>query len=206
MTRAGGSRPPDLKLVGSRPPIHEEIPGAKVLGTLVLVGSLAMLFFASMIGYFYVRAHATQWPPPGMPALPVGLWLSTLVLLGTSGAIHRAVLAARLDATPAIVRWTRVTLALGLLFLLLQAWNWAELVAQSMTPRINLYGFTFYLLTGLHAAHVIGGLIPLAIVVRNAGRGRYTAREHAGLTQCAIYWHFLDVVWVLVFVVLLSGS
>ena len=203
----GGGRPRHLKLVkDDRPNRQDEIEGAKVLGTLVLIGSLAMLFFASLIGYLLVRARAPQWPPAGMPGMPLGLWLSTAILIGTSLAIHRAVKSAREDQLDGVKRWATITFALGSLFLIAQALNWAELAAQSLTPRVNLYGFTFYLLTGLHFFHVVGGLIALGLVVRNARRGRYTSQAHDGLMQCALYWHFLDAVWVIVFLALLAGS
>ncbi|MFH1681903.1 MAG: cytochrome c oxidase subunit 3 [Candidatus Eisenbacteria bacterium] len=69
-----------------------------------------------------------------------------------------------------------------------------------------LFGFTFYMLTGLHAAHVLGGLIALAVVTARAHRGAYSAADHAGIELCARYWHFLDIVWIVLFAVLLVGN
>ncbi|MBK8231716.1 MAG: heme-copper oxidase subunit III [Candidatus Eisenbacteria bacterium] len=198
---------PPLKLVQTGTPSRSEtIPGANLLGTIVLIGSLGMLFVASMVGYFYVRARAVQWPPSGMPGMPASLWVSTALLIACSWTIHRAVLAARHDRRDSVLLHTRLTLGLGLAFLAAQCWNWWELVGASLTPQVNLYGFTFYMLTGLHAGHVIGGLIPLAIVTRKAQAGAYTSFESTGLRQCALYWHFLDAVWIVVFLVLLLGS
>jgi cytochrome c oxidase subunit 3 len=75
-----------------------------------------------------------------------------------------------------------------------------------VTPSANLYGFTFYMLTGLHAAHVIGGLALLAIVTVRAFCGRYSANAHAGVLYSTMYWHFLDGVWLVMFAVMLLGS
>ncbi|RPJ46772.1 MAG: heme-copper oxidase subunit III, partial [Candidatus Latescibacterota bacterium] len=70
----------------------------------------------------------------------------------------------------------------------------------------GLFGFTFYMLTGLHAAHVIGGLGALALTAARAGQGRYTPESRAGVDACAVYWHFLDVVWIVLFAVLWIGG
>lgn len=203
MTTRGGR--PRLEVVGSdpgaRPP---EIPGAGVLGMRILLGSLGMLFVASLIGYLYIRARATVWPPPGSPALPPSLWLSTAVILGCSYGMHRAWTAIQRDDRAGLRRFTVLTLVLGLAFLVCQSLNWWQLVQGRLTPKVNLYGFTFYMLTGLHAAHVVGGLIPLAIVTRNAFRDWYRPHSAQGVQYCAMYWHFLDAVWVVLFVVLLA--
>ena len=92
------------------------------------------------------------------------------------------------------------------MFLVLQTLNWLELVSQNLTAASNLYGFTFYVLTALHAGHVIGGLIPLWIVMRRAFAGRYSSFFYGGVKHVGMYWHFLDVVWVIIFVVLMVGS
>jgi cytochrome c oxidase subunit 3 len=96
-----------------------------------------------------------------------------------------------------------LTFVFGVLFLANQAWNWSSLVAANMTAKVNLYGFTFYLLTGLHAAHVIGGLIPLGIVALRARAGRYSPAAYGGVEYTRMYWHFLGGVWIAMFVLLL---
>jgi cytochrome c oxidase subunit 3 len=184
----------------------ENPPGTGLLGLWILLLSLSVLFAASVVGYLAVRLRAPVWPPPGMPGLPPGLWASTAVLVACSVFLHRAVRSARTDRQDALRRSLAIAFALGILFLLLQAANWMQLIAREMTPRSGLYGFTFFVLTGLHAAHVIGGLISLAIVARRAFRGRYSSFFHSGVGYCALYWHFLDGVWIVLFVVLLLGS
>ena len=98
------------------------------------------------------------------------------------------------------------TLALALVFLVAQGMAWAELFRQNLAISDNLYGWTFYVLTGLHAAHVLGGLPPMIITTRRALRGSYGPTEHRGITYCAMYWHFLDGVWVVLYATLWLGS
>ena len=180
-----------------------EIPGAGVLGMWIFLATLSMLFLASIAGYLVVRLKAPAWPPPGMPRLPSGLWLSTGLLLAGSVTVHLALLRVRLGQRTATVRYLLATTGLALAFLLVQTWNWWGLIAAKMTATTkNLYAFTFFMLTGLHAAHVIGGVILLAIVTARAAKGRYGSGRHGGVTYAAMYWHFLDAVWIVLFAVL----
>jgi cytochrome c oxidase subunit 3 len=181
------------------------IPGAGILGMRIFLGALGVLFAASIVGFVVVRLHATEWPPPGMPRLPSGLWVTTLVIVACSIAISRAGAAIRLGEIRKATRWLQATLGLGLLFLVSQTVNWWALVTAHVTARTkNLYAFSFYMLTGLHAAHVIGGLILLGVVIHRSRRGRYGSGQHDGITYAAMYWHFLGVVWVILFGVLLA--
>jgi cytochrome c oxidase subunit 3 len=176
--------------------------GTGRLGMKILVLALSMLFAASILGYLAIRSRAPEWPPPGMPRLPGTLWISTFIIAVSSLTMHSAVRAARANQLPALRMGMLLTTMLGAAFLVSQTLNWFTLVAANLTARTNLYGFTFYILTGLHAAHVIGGLIPLSVVTVRSWRGRYSAAFHPGVEYCAIYWHFLAVVWVVMFTVL----
>jgi len=172
----------------------------------IFLASLAMLFAAAIVGYLAVRLRAEAWPPPGMPRLPRGLWLSTLVLLTSGLTVHRALRAIRLGSRTASTRWLQATLSLGLVFLVVQTVNWSRLITASLSAKSNLYAFTFFMLTGLHAAHLLGGLIPLVVVTVKAHRGRYGSGHHAGIQYCAMYWHFLDAVWLVMFGVLVVAA
>jgi heme/copper-type cytochrome/quinol oxidase subunit 3 len=98
-------------------------------------------------------------------------------------------------------------LALGVAFLLVQTLNWWKMVAvDAVLATESLYAFTFYVLTGLHALHVVGGLIPLAITTWRSHRGAYSWADFQGVRQVGMYWHFLDAVWVVLFAVLLLAS
>ena len=172
------------------------------MGMKVLVLALSMLFGASLIGYMVVRLRAPAWPPPGMPRLPDALWISTAIIVISGFTMQSAVRAARHGRQGALRAAMLLTTLLGVLFLLSQTVNWFSLAAASLTAGINLYGFTFYVLTGLHAAHVIGGVIPLIVVTVRSWQGRYGPAFHPGVEYCAIYWHFLMVVWVVMFTLL----
>ena len=163
------------------------IPGAGVLGMWVFLATLTVLFLAAIVGYLVVRLKATDWPPPGMPRLPAGLWLATLVLLAGSVTIHRAYRAVRQGERAASTRWLAVTTALACAFLAVQGWNWWGLIRLRLTAASNLYAFTFFMLTGLHAAHVIGGVVLLAVVLARSVRGRYGSGAYAGVTYAAMY-------------------
>ena len=124
--------------------------------------------------------------------------------------MQRAVAAARLGAAARLARFAAVTLALGFAFLAVQTIAWSQWVGPTGevlqgSNRVFLVT-SFYVLTAVHAAHVVGGLIPMTVVAVRARRGAYTADHHAGVEYCAMYWHFLDVVWVILFTLLLIGA
>lgn len=185
---------------------QQTIPGAGKLGMRLLVLSLTILFLATMTGYLFVRSRQEVWPPPGTPGMPAGFWLSTLLILAGSAAVEAALRAARAGRQPALKRGLAIALALGVAFLVNQTINWGGLIAAHFTAKVNLYGFLFFFLTGLHAAHVLGGLIPLAIVTRRAFDGRYNASAHAGVEYSRMYWHFLGIIWIVMFAMLLIGG
>lgn len=168
----------------------------------IFLAALTVLFLASIVGYLVVRLKATDWPPPGMPRLPAGLWLATVVLLAGSVTVHLALRAVRRNERAASTRWLAVTTALAFAFLLVQSWNWWGLIRLQLTAASNLYAFTFFMLTGLHAAHVIGGIALLAIVLARSHRGRYGSDHYGGVTYAAMYWHFLDAIWLVLFAVM----
>jgi len=181
------------------------IPGAGTMGMALLIASLTMLFIASMAAFMIIRHQVVSqppymWPPPSMPRVPRSLWLSTAVIVIASITIQKAFTAVRRDRESKLVAYLWATFVLGVLFLMLQTMNWIEFylsIRHKMMQGPYLGGF--FILTGLHAAHVVGGLIPLAVVIHRAKHGRYSRNFHPGVRYVTIYWHFLDVVWVAVF-------
>lgn len=178
------------------------VPEAGVMAMRLFLASLSVLFAASIAAYLVVRSRAVTWPPPGMPRLPSGLWVSTAIILASSFFVQRALSAARRGGGEAIFRNLLITTVLGLAFLVSQAINWQTLIATHITAGVHLYAFTFFTLTGLHAAHVVGGIIPLVAVTMRAKRGTYSSTFHPGVYYCAAYWHFLDLVWLVMFCLL----
>lgn len=171
-------------------------PATGVLGMWIFLISLSILFLASLVGVIVVRLRADVWRPEGAASLPWTLVLSTAILLASSGTIHRALRSVRSGRQETLARMLASTLLLGVVFLVLQAVNWVQLVFAGVGMKTGLYAFTFYVLTALHAAHVIGGIIPLTVITLRASRGRYGPDFHSGVRYITMYWHFLDAVWI----------
>jgi cytochrome c oxidase subunit 3 len=173
------------------------------IGMVVCIATLSVLFAASVAIYLIMRHMHQPWPPMGFPALPSSLWLSTLDIVCTSIVIQGAVLAARRDDKVGLRRNLVATLVLALGFLGLQSYAWYTIWKQvaAVAELGRSYLTMFYMMTGLHAAHVVGGLVPLVVVTVAAYRGMYGRKKNAGVRFTAIYWHFLDVVWCVIFVV-----
>ena len=169
--------------------------------------SLAILFGAGLLGYVVIRLLALGEEPADVPALPRGLWLSTALLLASSGTMQAALIAARRDEAGRLRAAMVATTLLGLGFLAVQGACWLSWMgpmtdALGDAERVFLLA-GFYVLTGLHALHVIGGLVPLVVVTVRALAGGYSAGDHPGIVYTAMYWHFLDGVWIVLFLTLL---
>jgi cytochrome c oxidase subunit 3 len=167
---------------------------------------LGVLFVATILGYLVVRIdNGGSFVPSDAPPPPTLLLVSTLALLVSSYTMQRAVAAGR-QGDPRQGGMMVVTMLLAVAFLATQGIAWAELVRENLTITDNLYAWTFYVLTGLHAAHVIGGLPPMAITTWRAMKARYGPENHRGIVYCAMYWHFLDGVWIALYATLWLGS
>ena len=165
---------------------------------MVFIVALSMFFAASIAIYLLMRQMHQPWPPRGFPALPATLWLSTLDIVFSSITIQGAVLAARRDDKIGLRRNLVATLLLGLGFLSLQVYAWYVIWKQVVGVAADIsstYLKMFYAITGLHAVHVLGGLVPLVMVTVAAYQGMYGRKKNAAVRYTAIYWHFLDAVW-----------
>jgi cytochrome c oxidase subunit 3 len=173
-----------------------------LIGMVIFLGSWAMMFATLFLAYAFVRARAESWPPAGVPRLPWKLPLgSTMVLAASSVAIERGRAALRRaqgeQLGPALV----LALVLGAAFLSLQTYLWGALGAQGLRPETaGAYASVFYGLTGFHALHVAVGVLGLAVVTKRALRGEYSAAHHLPVRLWALYWHFVGVVWAVMFV------
>jgi len=160
----------------------------KQLAMIVLFGTLSMLFGASVVGYLITRAQNDVWKTASMPGLPLGLVASTILLAALSIAMHLALRAVRQNRFETLQRALTVALLLGLAFVVGQAENWRSMYGAALaTDARTLYAFTFYMLTGLHAVHVIGGFVPLLVVLGKAKRREYSSSNHEGVKLCGQY-------------------
>ena len=173
------------------------------LGMWLLLASLGMFFGASLVGFLVLRLRAEQWPPQGTPPLPGGLWISTGLLIVLSLALVMAERAARAGRLPGLNRMLGVSVLLTVAFLAAQISNWMRMASHSVLPDQSLFVWFFYLLTILHSAHVLFGLVPLVLVTFRARAGRYTADNHETIHLVGMYWHFLLVTWIAIVISLL---
>ncbi len=162
------------------------------IGLGAILATVAMLF-AAFTAALLVRRTGTDWVRVPLP--PV-VWANTAVLLASSAAVEVARAAARRGALEQLVRWLAATALLGVLFLGGQVVAWRTLAAQGVLLPTSPYAAFFYLLSAVHGAHVLGGLGALGWTLRRARGGAYSRDRHAGLTQAAVYWHFVGGVWV----------
>jgi cytochrome c oxidase subunit 3 len=162
------------------------------VGTVVWLASELMFFSGLFAGWFSLRAASGQWPPDDVHLDPLRTGLFTVVLLASSFTMHAGTRAAEHGDRRRAVRWILVTVAMGSVFLINQALEYAEF---EFSLSSHAYGSIFYLMTGFHGLHVLGGL-GLMLAVLAVGTGRTRARLDEGLTVTEYYWHFVDVVWV----------
>lgn len=195
----------------TRPYAVSTAGGAGTCGLSLLLAALGMLFGASLVFFVVLKLHLLQ-PgviAPPMPPLPLGLWLSSFLIVGCSMTIHLALHSVRLGRQQLFRLALLATAVIALFFLASQITAWLPLVrAQAAVVRaagshLNFVALAFYMLAVLHALHVIGGLIPLGVTSAAAWRGAYSPEHWLPVKHLAMYWHFLDVVWLLIFVTLL---
>ncbi|MFL5819782.1 MAG: heme-copper oxidase subunit III [Solirubrobacteraceae bacterium] len=169
----------------------------QLLGMLLFIISEVMIFGAFFTAYFFIRVvQGDPWPAPGqeIPTGPVAV--NTAVLISSSFTMHWAQTSIRNGNRFGLKAGILSTLLLGITFLFLQV---NEYVNLGYAPHDSAQGSIFYGLTGLHGAHVCIGLLLLSMVTMRAFRGHYSSGEHRGVEVPGIYWHFVDVMWIIVY-------
>jgi cytochrome c oxidase subunit 3 len=186
------------------PMLFEEDPVAArsrmLLGVKMGIGSEVMLFAALFAAYFVIRSDSPSWPPPGLerPELLLPA-VNTILLVSSSVTMQVAVWGMERGERSRSLRWMVVTLLLGALFLGIQGYEFAT---NGFGLRDGVFGSTFYTITGFHGAHVLAGLLLIAIVANRARRGLVTEQRHTAIEAVSYYWHFVDVVWLFLFTTL----
>jgi cytochrome c oxidase subunit III len=170
-------------------------PSTLGVGVIVWLASEMMFFAGLFAAYFTLRSVNDVWPPENVELETVRTAIATVVLVASSGTMHLAVAASRRNDRRGAVTWLAVTALMGTIFLLNQL---TEYLQADFHLDDHAYGSAFYLLTGFHGLHVIGGLVFMgAVAVVISGRSR--APAHETVEVCGYYWHFVDVVWVVMF-------
>ncbi|GBC69641.1 Cytochrome c oxidase subunit 3 [archaeon HR01] len=185
----------------------EVVSGVGVPTTIFLFTEVA-LFGAGFASFFAIRATFAVWPPPGAPHLEDFIpKLQTLMLLLSSLAIEWAVYSVKRDRRGPVFAGVVITALLGTGFLVLKlGFEWPHLWEIGFTPDAGIYASNFYLLLGAHGAHVLGGVVALGIVASRARLGQLTSRSHGLLESVSIYWHFVHLVWLLLFTIIYEGA
>ena len=170
----------------------------QLLGMLLFIISEVMVFGAFFTAYFFIRVvSGDQWFPVEGHQLPVAIaGINTAILVSSSFTMHWAQTSIKNGNRLGLKAGILTTLLLGLTFLFIQI---NEYVHLGFAPHDFAQGSVFYGLTGLHGAHVFVGLTLLAVATTRAFRGHYSPEHHHGVEIPGIYWHFVDVMWIVVY-------
>jgi cytochrome c oxidase subunit III len=178
--------PPAAGTAGRRPELL-------AVGTVVWLASELMFFSGLFAAYFTLRAQAVRWPPAGVHLDTVSATIATAVLVASSGTMQLAVRAVVADRRRGFELWLGVTFVLGVVFIAAQARDWSKL---TFGVSSHAYGSAFYLMTGFHGLHVIGGLLAMVLMAGRATSPRFGAADAPSVEMLSYYWHFVDVVWI----------
>jgi cytochrome c oxidase subunit III len=197
--------------------------GNPVLGMLLFITSEVMFFAGLFAAYFTLRAGYTEqingvathvWPPTQFAGLlnpwrlttdsgaPNVIVLATAILIASSVVCQLGIMAIRRGDRRRFIRLMGLTFAMGVVFLLLQAYDYTVLMSEGLSMGSSTFGTTYFTLTGFHGLHVLGGTLMLAAVYLRGRSGQFNARRHDMAEAVSYYWHFVDVVWVVLFSIL----
>jgi cytochrome c oxidase subunit 3 len=212
---------PQTRPVGPVPSIPGQGPATRpnlvAVGTMVWLSSELMFFAALFAFYFTIRGHETQLWADSTALLNVPFALAnTIILVVSSVWCQLGVLQAEkgIVARPAgtslskvaawgMREWYVLTYIFGSIFIAGQVYEYAHLVAEGLTLSSDAYGSVFYLATGFHGLHVSGGLIAFLLIIgRTFTTRRYTHAQATGAVVTSYYWHFVDVVWIALFIMI----
>jgi cytochrome c oxidase subunit 3 len=168
-----------------------------LLAVKLAILSEVMLFGALFAAYFVIRGESPGWPPGHLERPELVLpGFNTLLLVSSSVTMQLAVRAARIGDRSRIVRWLGLTLLMGAVFIAIQGYEFAT---NGFGLDSGTFGSTFYILTGFHGAHVLAGAALIGVVANRARLGLVSAEHHTAVEATSYYWHFVDVVWILLF-------
>ena len=174
-------------------------PNMVSVGTIVWLSSELMFFAGLFAMYFTARAQAG--PAQGWPIPPAELKLGyalvfTTILVASSFTCQIGVFAAERGDVFGLRRWYLLTFAMGLVFVLGQANEYRTLIHEGTTLSSDAYGTVFYMTTGFHGLHVIGGLVAFLFLIARTRMSKFTPAQATAAIVVSYYWHFVDVVWV----------
>jgi cytochrome c oxidase subunit III len=180
------------------PPVRR--PSTLTVGTVVWLAS-EVTFFAGLFGAYFTLRNGAEgpWPPEGVELETVVAGAFTALLVLSSVTVQLGVRALEHGRRAAFQRWLLATVLLGSLFLANQAREWA---AADFRADSHPYGSAFFVMTGAHGLHVLGGILAMAVLLGRSASATFDDREAPSAEVVSAYWHFVDVVWVLMFTTL----
>jgi cytochrome c oxidase subunit 3 len=188
--------------VGTTSPKGMDMP---LLGVMLFIASEVMFFAALFGAYFNVKATAPVWPPEGTEFItpwPIAAMI-TVVLVISSFTMQWATMRIRKGDRTGMNRGLLITLILGLVFFVLVGYEYFILVTHDdFGINSGVYGTLFYTMTGFHGAHVLGGVIGIAVVLSRGLAGQFSEKHHSAVEAIHYYWHFVDIVWIALFLVI----
>jgi len=171
------------------------------LGIWAFISSETVFFSALIVTYMVMHGRSIAGPLPH-DALNVPLTaVNTFVLICSSFTMVSALAAIQRGQTRNLKLWLIATMVLGAAFLSGQAYEFSLLIGQGLSLSKNVFGATFFTLTGFHGTHVLVGLIWIGFVLRKGFQGQLNREDHLSVELVGLYWHFVDLVWIIIFTV-----
>ncbi len=176
-------------------------PGIAMSGLKLFISSEVFIFGGLFSAYFAFMRMADHWPdaPVHLPVVKTGIF--SLFLFASSATVHQAEKRLHAGDKKGFHQWWAATIVLGGIFLYGQVDEYLTLIHEGATLGSSQFMSSFYMITGTHGLHVFGGAIFLVIVLIRSMKGQYDEKRHVGPSAAALYWHFVDIVWVFVFTV-----
>lgn len=179
---------------------HEEHEDLRVLGLLTFLASESLMFGGFFATYLLFKGGAEVWPPEGTEVELLVPAINTIILVSSSFVIHLGDTAIKKNDVSGMRLWYVVTALMGAIFLAGQVYEYNTL-GYGLTT--NVFSNCFYLMTGFHGLHVfVGLLLILGVLWRSRRTGHYSATKHVGVEMAEIYWHFVDIIWIVLFTLL----
>lgn len=178
---------------------HGAHPDHRLFGIVLFLGAESMIFLGLFAALLIYRTILPEWPPEGTPERELLLpGINTAILIASSFVMHKGQEEIKKNNVPGLQLWFGITAAMGAVFLLGQVYEYSNLEFNLTT---NIFASAFYALTGFHGLHVTVGLLLIAFVLlRSRDKEHYSSEEHFGVEAAELYWHFVDVVWVILFI------
>ncbi len=177
---------------------HHGHPDHRLFGLVLFLVAESMIFIGLFSAFLLYRATVPVWPPEGTPELELLLpGVNSLILISSSFVMHKGQTAIRKNDLSGLRFWFGLTALMGVIFLAGQLYEYFHL---EFGLRTNLFASCFYVLTGFHGLHVTFGLLLiLSVLFRSLKAEHYSSKSHFGVEAAELYWHFVDVVWIILF-------